>query len=548
MAKATRMTPELVENYRRKGYWTSNTLAGFWDRNARAYPNQEALVDSSRRLTWAQGNQLANRLALGLLEMGFKRDDLLAVQLPNCVELYLLRLACEKAGLLCLQTLRSLRHREMEHSLGLGEASGVVIPWRFRDFDHWEMIQEIKPHLPALRHILVTGGEVPPGAISVETLMQNPIETKYPPDYIKKLRCTPGEFSLVGHTTGTTGMPKLVELTIGGVMYIARWHNDDIGLTSRDVLGIIGPAAHGPNIPAYYGAAQRAAKIVMLETFDAEAALRLIEKERVTVTGIVPAILAMMLEHPGLDKYNLSSLRVIFCAGSSLPYTVAETAERKIGAKIIQLYGAVDTGGITKGFLKDPADVRWGTVGKPYPGNEIKLVDEAGAEVGHGEVGEVMTRGPTNDVAYYRDPGANALAWTVDGWRCPGDLGRWDSKGNLMIVGRNKDVIIRGGQNIYPIEIESLLQAHPCVAGVAVVRMPDPVMGEKACAFVVPQSGCSFTFEDMISCLKAHKIAAFKLPERLEICQALPLAGEQKMDKKALERVITEKLRDEGAG
>lgn len=546
MAKSSRLTREQIEEYTRKGYWAPPTLPDFWERNARDYPDREALVDSRRRLTWAQGNLLANRLALGLLDLGFQRGDLLAVQLPNSIELYLLRLACEKVGLLCLQALRSLRHREMEHVLGFGEAKGVVIPWRFRDFDHWEMVQELKPHLPHLKYVFAVGEPVPPGAMSLETMLQTPIEKKYPADYLRGRKCPYDEFSLVGHTTGTTGMPKMVELILGGIMYLSRLHNEDVGLTSDDVFGIIGPAAHGPNIPAYYGAAQKAAKIVMLEAFDAEAALKLIQREKITATGIVPTILAMMLEHPDFHKYDLTSLRLVICAGSSLPYRIAEVAEKRIGCKVMQLYGAVDAGGITGGRIDDPPEVRWTTVGKPYPGNELKLVDENGKQVGPNEVGEVWSRGPSNDVAYYRDPEATRQAWTPDGWCHPGDLGCWHSSGSLMIVGRRKDVIIRGGQNIYPIEIESLLHAHPCVANVAVVRMPDPVMVEKACAFVVPKEGYNFSFEDMIVCLKSHKIAAYKLPERLEICQTLPLAGEQKVDKKLLEKQIAEKLRQEG--
>ncbi|MBI4286818.1 MAG: AMP-binding protein [Chloroflexi bacterium] len=540
MAKSSRLTPDVIEDYTRKGYWRPETLTDFWERNARVYPEREALVDSRFRLTWRQGNLLADRLALGLLELGFKRDDLLAVQLPNSVELYLLRLACEKAGLLCVQCIRSLRHREMEHMLGDGEARGIVIPWKSRGFDHWEMVQELKPHLPHLKHVFMVGDSLPPGAVSIETMLETAVEEKYPAGYLRRTKCAYSEFSLVGHTTGTTGIPKMVELTIGGIMYLTRLHNRDIGLTRDDVFGILGPAVHGPNIPAYFGAAQEAAKIVMLEAFDAESALRIIQKEKITATGVVPSILALMLEHPDLEKYDVSSLRVAFCAGASLPYRIAEAAERKIGCKLVQFYGAVDAGGIATLSVTEPAEIRWTTVGRPYPGNELKLVDENGKEVGPGEVGQVMTRGPTNDVAYYRDPEATRQAWSPDGWCHPGDLGRWHAGGNLMIVGRQKDVIIRGGQNIYPIEIETLLHAHPCVASVAVVRMPDPVMGEKACAFVVPQPGCNFTFDDMISCLKSHKIAAYKLPERLEVRDSLPLAGEQKIDKKALEKQISD--------
>jgi non-ribosomal peptide synthetase component E (peptide arylation enzyme) len=197
--------------------------------------------------------------------------------------------------------------------------------------------------------------------------------------------------------------------------------------------------------------------------------------------------------------------------------------------------------------LNDPVEVRLFTIGRPARGNEVRLIDDAGKETKRGEAGEIQVRGPTLVSGYYKDPEMTRRVYTEEGWYKTGDLGRYDEKGNLLIVGRKKDVIIRGGQNIYPVEIENLLLAHPKVLSVAVVKMPDSLMGEKACAYVVAKDGHAFTFEEMIAFLEKMKVAAYKWPERLEVIHALPMVAEgQKVDKKLLEKDLEEKLKREG--
>ena len=195
----------------------------------------------------------------------------------------------------------------------------------------------------------------------------------------------------------------------------------------------------------------------------------------------------------------------------------------------------------------DPREIRLGTVGKPSAeGDEIKLVDEAGREVARGEVGEVWARGPSGLSGYYKDADTTWQVWTSDGWFKSGDLGRLDEHGNLTIIGRKTDTIIRGGQNISPVEIENMLATHPKVYSIAIIGMPDPVMGEKACAYVVPKPGQELTFDEMVSFLRQKHIASYKLPERLEILDKLPLVAEQKVNRKVLRDDIMQKLKAEG--
>lgn len=546
MARPTRYTSEIITEYTGKGYWTSETFADVWDRNARESPHREAIVDSRKRLTWSQAKTWIDRVALRLLELGMNKDEMMVIQLPNCAELVLLRVACEKAGLLFTPVIRSLRHREMEHILTYTEAVGIVIPWKFRDFNYWQMVEDIRPNLPKLKNVFVVGDQTPDGAISLNEMARQPVEKRYPLDYLEQTRCRATEFCMVLHTTGTTGFPKFVEFPICGRICASRDRCEHFKITDADVIAALTPAASGPNVFAYVDAPRVAAKVVMLEHFEAEEALKLIERERATIVPVVPAVLAMIVREPSFGKYDLSSIRFVSCTGASLPYQLARETEEKLGCPIIQDFGAVDVGGVCIQSLDDPQAVRLLTVGKPYSGGELRLVDDTGEEVAAGEIGEILVRGPALDLAYYRDPEATRQAYSEDGWFKMGDLGKLDDQGNLMIVGRKRDMIIRGGQNIYPIEIENLLLTHPKVSAVAIVRMPDPIMGEKGCAYIVPKPGQKLTFDEMISFLRAKKIAPYKLPERIEFLDSLPLVGGQKVDKKALEQDIVRKLRAEG--
>jgi len=547
MAKPVRWTQEMIDEYVEKGYWEETTLYDLWNRNARNYPDREAIVDSNVRLTWAEAKKWIDRIALGFLELGLKRDEVIAIQVPNSVEQTLLRVACEKAGLLYLPVLRNLRHIEMEHILRFSEAVGVAIPWEFREFDYYQMIQELRPKLPGLQHVFVIGDKVPEGTISIMEMVKRPIEEDYPPNYLQDMGLKATETSFVLHTTGTTGYPKFVEYA--ACHRIWQWKMDAkyLNISGDDIFALITPHCGGIALPVFFGAPLVGARVVILQSPDIEDAFRLIEKERVAVACLVPTQLAMMVDHPCCDQYDLSSLRLWWCTGAPLPREVGLKAEAKLGGTVVTVLGASDWGCECINLPTASQEIRFRTVGKPIDATEIKLVDENGQEVPPGEVGEIWGRGPAAVSGYYRDLEATREVWTEDGWYMTGDLGQLDKEGNLIVVGRKKDMIIRGGQNIYPIEIENLLLKHPKVLEVAIVGMPDPLMGQRACAFVVPQPGEKFTFDEMIFFLREKKVASYKLPERLEWIKEIPVVGGgQKVDKKRLVAMITEKLRAEG--
>jgi non-ribosomal peptide synthetase component E (peptide arylation enzyme) len=547
MPKPTLYKQEQIDEFIRAGFWDETTPWGLWDQNARNYPQKEAIVDSKTRLTWEQAKIWTDRVALSFIELGVQRDQLLAFQLPNSTSTCCLRVACGKAGALGLGILPSLRHREVEYILKQTQAIGIVIPWHFRGFDYFEMIQEMQPNLPALKFIFVADDNIPGGAISIEVMAKQPIENRYPLDYLERRALSATEVSCLALSTGTTGLPKFVEVPLATRMNLDRELIDVFELTSDDIVITFSPAYGGPNLPAYWVASMTAAKTVMLEHFEAEEALKLIAKERATVICVVPAHLNALLRCPERGKYDLSSVRLWASAGAILPYHIAVEVEDKIGGSVISSYGSTEWGGVCTHSIRAARELRLRTVGKPLAGDEVRLVDENGNEVPQGEIGEIRVRGPCCNSGYYKDPERTREVWTQGDWCRMGDVGRIDPQGNLVIVGRRKDIIIRGGQNIYPTELEDILLTHPKVSNVAVVGMPDDYLGEKACAYVVLKAGQEFSFEEMVSFLKTRKIALYKLPERLELLDSLPLVGGIKVDKKWLEQDIARKLQSQSA-
>jgi non-ribosomal peptide synthetase component E (peptide arylation enzyme) len=278
-----------------------------------------------------------------------------------------------------------------------------------------------------------------------------------------------------------------------------------------------------------------------MEEFDPEGALALIEKEEVTAIGVVPTHLVRMLE-VNEKKYDLSSLRFIRSAGGYLSPQVAEEAEKRYKAIITSDLGTQDVGSVSGCSVDDPAEVRRRTVGRMLPGNKVRLLSDNGKDVPEGEPGTLWFRGPHAPAGYYRDPEATAQVFNKDGWTTTGDIVKLE-EGFLWIMGRAKDMIIRGGQNIYPAEIEGILNEHPKVTNVAIIGYPDKEMGERACAFIVVKPGETFTKDEMISFLKEKKLAAYKLPERFEILDSLPFVGDSgKVDKKALKAALEKKV------
>ncbi len=544
--KVMRYTEDMIKEFKDNGYWTDETFYDYWAKNAKEIPDREALVDSRHRVTWAQAKDLIDRMAYRWVELGLQKYDRIIIQAPNDVNAFLARIAAERAGLISLVVYAYMRQKELSYMIEKTGASAVVIPNTYRNFNYLEMYNDLRKLSPDLKHIFLLDEDVPAGApegtYSLLQLLQEPVpEEKL--TVLDDRRFDPfRDMAMLTSTSGTTGLPKLVEWNIAPRLCTAKGRVDIWKLTVEDTTAAIAPFAGGAaGTLTYFAAPIVGAKTVLLEEFTAESALDLIQKEKATCIGVVPTHLIRMLEQPK-DKYDISSLRFIRSAGGYLPPDVGQTAESTFGGVITSDLGTQDVGSVSGCRVDDPADLRRRTVGRPLAGNEVKLIDDDGNVVGPGEPGQLWFRGPNSPAGYYRDYETTATVFDSEGWATTGDIVKWD-QGCLWIMGRAKDMIIRGGQNIYPAEVEGLLQEHPKVKIVAIVGYPDRELGERACVFVVTKPGTVFTFEEMVSFLKEKQLASFKLPERLEIVENIPTVGDSgKVDKKVLKAELEKML------
>ena len=546
MAKATRYTQDMVDEYISKGYWTGETTAELWDRNAETIGSEEALVDSRRRLTWLQIKEKSDAMAVNLLDMGFQRDELIFLLVPNCVESYIVRLACEKAGILCLTALTGIREREIEYILKSYGVKGIVVQAQFRGFDYGRAIHAMMSGLPDLKYIFSMGDDIPQNSLSIEKMYRKPAGDL---QRLEERRFRMDEVAIIALTSGTTGMPKVAEHPVAARIALGDSYHKKLGLKRGDIILNVINGVAGLGAPVCYSSVREGAKTVVMEIWNAKEALRIIEKEQPTILLTTPAQFAMLLQEGDFDKYDTRSIRVVYCGTSPLSYEIARAGEAKLNALVLNAYGSFDGGGTSGTAVYDTEETRLHTAGQPHYGNEVVIVDEEGKEVKRGEEGELTFRGPCACSGYYKDLERTIEMWGTlgkDGWFRTGDLAKLDDGNNIILTGRKKEVIIRGGQNIYPSEIEGLLFMHPKVKHVAVVSMPDPIMGEKACAFVVTKDQEELTFNEMTAFLAEKKIAKYKLPERLEIRESLPLRDEQKVAKNILLEEIRRILKAEG--
>jgi len=549
--KPIRYKKEMVEEFLKDGYWTQQLFYDFWDRNAREFGDQEALVDSKYRVTWTEAKKLVDAIAYTWVQMDIPQSSRIIIQSPNSVYGFLARIAAERAGLIALTVYPYLRERELTYMVERTEAAAVVILNEYRNFNYLEMYRELQKKFPHLEKIFLfddeVPGDAPEGTYSLTKLAQAAAENPIDEDALKARRLNAiGDVALLTTTSGTTGIPKLVEWPTAPRVCTSKGRVDIWGLTNKDITMAIAPHAGGAaGTLTYFAAPIAGAKTIMLEEFDPEAALALIEKEKATAIGVVPTHLVRMLEVDS-SKYDLSSLRFIRSAGGYLSPQIAEEAETAFGANITSDLGTQDMGSVSGCRVEDSKDLRRRTVGRMLPGNKVRLLDkDTGEPVPDGEPGVLYFRGPHAPAGYYRDEELTSSVFDPQGWTTTGDIVKFD-QGCLWILGRAKDMIIRGGQNIYPAEIEGLINGHPKVASVAVVGYPDREMGERTCAYVIPKGGRDFSFEEMVEFLKGKKLAMYKLPERLEVVAEFPAVGDSgKVNKETLKKDIAEKVAKE---
>ena len=545
MAKPTRITQEMIDEYTARGYWDERSIADILKKNAERFPEKEALVDSERRLTWAELDRVTDAVAVGLLDRGMKRDQAIVAQLPITAVSVILLLACHKAGIITCFAPLTFRHKEMKHLVETLGATAVLVPPALRDTNYYAIAREIADELPHLRLLLVLDEQPPPGAVSFRELMNTAVDG-VKQGFLRAQAFGPLEVSSIVLTSGTTGMPKCIEHT-GASSKVGGWGVvERAKLTHEDVVGIIAPLSGGPGLQNWWAAFQVGAKVCLLERFTPQGVLEFIRGERVTYLPAIPTQLIKIIKECDLGPCDLSSLRAVRTGAAAFDAAMARETEKKLKCKVLIAGGSQETYSFAQTGVEDDDEKRLTTLGKAFPGNEVKIVDDNGREVPAGEVGQLRVRGAATSSGYFGNRQATIEAWGalgMEGWYKTGDLARLDEEGYLTIVGRIKDMIIRGGQNIYPAEIESLLLTYPMVSQAVLIGIPDLVMGERACACIVTLGGENLTFDEMIAFLKTKGLAVHKLPEKLVVLEKLPsLVDGQKVDKMALRKMVLSEI------
>lgn len=533
---------DAVSRYQKLGYWRGISIGDAFVASAARHAARLAVVDGARRVTYAELAALVERLALHFVERGLCDGAVVVFQLPNVLEFVAAYFACLRVGAIPLACLPSHRRTEIEHLAKHTGAAGWFIPSEHRGFDYLKMAEEMRAALPALRHVGVVAargssldGRLGDGMFSLDALLADPIEERVAPATLDAHRPSsraPAVFQLSG---GTTGLPKVIPRTHDDYLFNSLEFARVSGFDETSVLLVTVPIAHNFPLacPGVQGAMLLGARAVLGPSPSPDVVFPLVEREAVTWIPAVPATVITWLGDPRRTSFDLRSIKTLAVGGQRLNPEPARAVLDALGPVLLQVYGMAE-GLLCCTRASDPDEVKVETQGRPMcPDDEIRVVGDDGKPVAPGELGELHVRGPYTIRGYYRAEQYNRGAFTPDGFYRTGDLVRQHPSGNLVVEGRSKDVINRGGEKIGAEELENLILGHPSVHNTAVVGMPDPTLGERPCAFVVLKPGAALALPELVAYLRPH-IAKYKLPERLEIRDALPLTHVGKVAKKVL--------------
>ncbi|MBV9857102.1 MAG: AMP-binding protein [Streptosporangiaceae bacterium] len=537
---ATPFPAEFAARYRERGYWADIPLFDGFRDAFRGHADRVALIDPGGPVTYRQLEERSAHFARALLGLGLRPLDRIIVQLPNTAMFAYLYFGLQRIGAIPVLALPVHRRREIAQFAEISGARALAIPASARNFDFTAMAREVMAGWPEPGLCLVQGA--PEGAFGggqpfgrIEELLER--EPPAPESALAGIAIDPEDPALFLLSGGTTGIPKLIPRTHNDYLYNSRLAASVCEIGEGDVLLDVLPIEHNLPLgcPGMQGFLLSGGTVVLSASTRPADVFGLIQRYRVTHIHLVPALLIRWIDDPRIGEYDLSSLRVIQSGGQRLQPEVRARAEKALPGCFIQENFGMAEGLIMFVRTSDPDDVRRETCGRPSsPDDEVFLIDEDGNVVPDGEPGELIVRGPYTLRGYFRAPEHNARAFTPDGFYRSGDLLRKLPSGNYVVEGRVKDLINRGGEKISAEEVENLILAHPAVLNVACVPYPDPVLGERMCACVVLRPGRRLGFEELAAFLLDFGIATFKLPERLEFFDSLPLSGFGKVSKKDL--------------
>jgi acyl-CoA synthetase (AMP-forming)/AMP-acid ligase II len=508
------------------------------ERWAREKPDTEAIVFGGRRITYAQYDREVNRVARGLLKLGVQRGDKVGLYIPNHPEFLFGYLACAKVGAAAVPVSWRFAPEEVKYILGHSDSSVVIMEPGFSDSDFIAKINAVRGDLPLLRGLVLIGGDEDlsrlPGAIPYgDFLVDGP---EYGEELGKrKKEVEEDDTVFLLFTSGTTGKPKAPMLTHRNLIDYVKGQIKAADLSRDERLLMDIPNNHvGGGVMAIASMLVNGTTLVMLDTFVPQQVLQTLEKERITVMGQVPAQYILLFMQPDFDSYDLSSVKYAVLSGAPVPPELVDQIREKMGITPFVGYGLTETSGaITFTRASHPLEKISTTIGIPNDGIEVRIMDPEREELPRGEAGEIAVRGGAVMKGYYGQPEATAAVFDDGGFFYTGDMGFMDQEGFIHILGRKKEMYIRGGENVYPPEVEDVLQAHPKVLFAAVLGYPDPVLGEKGRAYIVPQPGAEVTEDELKAYCREH-LAQYKVPDQVVFRDGLPLTPLGKVQKFSL--------------
>ncbi|WP_322404145.1 AMP-binding protein [Massilia luteola] len=541
-----------------------DTIGAHLDRVAARFPGRDALVVPHQdvRWCWRELRERADRLAAGLLGLGLDPGDRVGIWSQNRAEWVLTQFATAKAGLVMVNINPAYRRAELEYALAKVGCRALILAPGFKSSDYLGMLRDLVPELdahaphpapgdlraarlPELRHVIRLGPGSTPGMLDFDTVAQcaAPADFARLADVARTLQFD--DPVNIQFTSGTTGAPKGATLTHHNILNNGFFIGEAMRLTEHDRLCIPVPLYHcfGMVLGNLACMTHGAAMVYPGAGFDAGAVLATVQAERCTALHGVPTMFIALLDHPGFASFDLASLRTGIMAGSPCPAEVMQRVMRLMHMDGITIaYGMTETSPVSfQTAVDDPPACRVGTVGRIHPHLEVKIVDADGRIVPRGETGELLTRGYSVMLGYWGDDARTREAIDPAGWMHTGDLATLDADGYCRIVGRAKDMVIRGGENVYPREVEEFLYRHPKVLDVQCVGVPDPKYGEELCACIVLRPG-EQADADEIRAFCQGQIAHYKIPRYVRFVDGFPMTVTGKIQKFMLRRQAADDL------
>ncbi|PPR14673.1 MAG: Short-chain-fatty-acid--CoA ligase [Alphaproteobacteria bacterium MarineAlpha12_Bin1] len=520
---------EMIES----GLWSNLTILDYFKRAVSENPEKVAIISymtetgETIKITYKELSESVTQIAKKLKKIGVKPRDVVSIQLPNWWHLTALHLACISIGAVTNALMPIFRYRELQFMLSLTESKILFVPAFFRDFNYELMAHELLDSIPTLEKIYVVGGKTQK---SFEAHFKANQNERHNLKEIQDSFINSNEVIQLAFTSGTTGEPKAVMHTSNTLLGNINPFIKRSGLSASDLVLMASPLAHQTGF--LYGLMMPIVlntTAILQDVWNPEVAANLIEKERVTFTMASTPFLSDLTQIAELNKYDLSSLKMFVTAGAPIPRTLVRKAKTVIQADIISCWGMTENGGVTTTHRNDPEEKVFETDGTPINGMEVRIVDDDNKPISNGNEGRLQARGAASFVGYFRRP--EAFDSDKNGWFETGDLAQMDNDGYIRISGRNKDVIIRGGENIPVVEVEGMIYKHPDVVDVAIVAMPDNRLGERCCAFIVLKPRKSLDLKKIVKFLVDQKISKNYLPERVEFLDAMPRTPSGKIQK-----------------